>query len=59
MSAYIKSWGLAVKLKRNPDGLNRIGNVAFTRSDAESVRDQWNRLHPSNPVFVVNLKSEG
>ena len=59
MSAYIKAWGLAVELKSNPDGLNRIGNVAFTLSEAESMRDNWNRLHPSNPIFVVNLKSEG
>ena len=59
MSAYIKSWGLAVELKSNPEGLNRIGNVAFTRLEAESMRDKWNRLHPSNPVMVINLKSEG
>jgi len=59
MSAYTKSWGLAVELKSNPDGLNRIGNLAFTRSDAESYRDILNRIHPSNPVVVINLKSEG
>ena len=59
MSAYTKNWGLAVELKSNPEGLNRIGSVAFTRWDAESMRDKWNRLYPSNPVFVVNLKSEG
>lgn len=59
MSAYTKTWGLAVELKSNPEGLNRIGNLAFTRSDAESYRDKWNQWHPSNPVVVVNLKSEG
>jgi hypothetical protein len=59
MSAYSKAWGLAVELKSNPEGLNRIGNVAFTRSDAETMRDKWNRLYPSNPVMVINLKSEG
>lgn len=59
MSAYTKTWGLAVELKSNPDGLNRIGNLAFTRSDAESYRDKWNQWHPSNPVVVINLKSEG
>lgn len=57
MSAYTKTWGLAVERKFNPDGLERIGNVAFTRLDAESMRDKWNRLHPSNPVMVINLKA--
>ena len=58
MSAYLKNWGLAVALKSNPDGLNLIGNFAFTRSEAESYRDKWNRLYTSNPVVVINLKAE-
>ena len=58
MSAYTKTWGLAVERKFNPDGLERIGNLAFTRSDAESYRDKWNRLYPSNPVAVINLEAE-
>lgn len=58
MSAYLKNWGLAVEMKSNPDGLNRIGNLAFTRSEAESYRDKWNKLYTSNPVVVINLKAE-
>ncbi len=58
MSDYLKTWGLAVERKFNPDGLERIGNLAFTRSEAESYRDKWNRLYPTNPVAVINLKAE-
>lgn len=58
MSAYTKNWGLAVERKFNPDGLERIGNLAFTRSEAETLRDKWNKLYPSNPVVVINLKAE-
>lgn len=55
MGMNLKQWGLAVETAYE---LRRIGQLAFTREKAEQLRDDWNRLYPGKPVFVVNLKAE-
>lgn len=55
MGMNLKQWGLAVETEYN---LRRIGQSVFTREKAEQLRDDWNRLYPGKPVFVVNLKAE-
>ena len=56
MGMNIKQWGLATESEY---GLHRISNLAFTREQAEKLRDQWAKAYPNaKPVLVVNLKSE-
>jgi hypothetical protein len=55
MGMNVMQWGLATESEY---GLHRIGQFVFTREKAERLRDDWNRINPGNPVFVVNLKSE-
>ena len=55
MSAYIKQWGLALS---GEHGLSRVGNMQFTRNEAERLRDKWNNLYPAKPLLVVNLIAE-
>ena len=55
MSAYVKQWGLALS---GDYGLSRVGNLQFTRNEAERLRDKWNALYPAKPLLVVNLKGE-
>jgi hypothetical protein len=55
MGMNLKQWGLATESEY---GLHRIGQFVFTREKAERLRDDWNRLYPAKPVFVVNLKAE-
>lgn len=58
MTAYTKSFGLAVERKGNPDGLERIGKYAFTREKAENLRDQMMKFDSCRPVYVINLNAE-
>ena len=55
MGMNLAQWGLATESEY---GLHRIGQFVFTREKAERLRDDWNRLYPAKPVFVVNLKAE-
>lgn len=56
MGMNLKHWGLATE---NEYSLNRVGKLAFTRSEAERLRDQWAVMYPNaKPLFVVNLKAE-
>ena len=55
MSAYLKQWGLALS---GDHGLSRVGNLSFTRGEAESLRDKWNKLYPAKPLLVINLNAE-
>lgn len=56
MGIYLKQWALVQETSEY--SLRRICQLAFTREKAEQLRDDWNRLYPAKPVFVVNLLSE-
>ena len=56
MGMNLKQWGLATESEY---GLNRIGQLAFTREKAEQLRDAWAKLYPNaKPVHVINLRAE-
>ena len=56
MGMNVNQWGLATESEY---GLNRIGNLAFTREQAEKLREQWAKAYPNaKPVHVINLNAE-
>ena len=56
MGMNLKQWGLAVETEYN---LRRISQLAFTREQAEQLRDTWAKLYPNaKPVHVINLRTE-
>lgn len=58
MGMNIAQWGLATESEYGLHRIGQFGQFVFTREKAEQLRDDWNRLYPAKPVFVVNLKSE-
>lgn len=55
MGMNLKQWGLA---REGDYQLSRIGQLVFTKEEAEKLRDKWNKLFPDNPILVVNLRAE-